>query len=138
MRECTHAGIQCVVADDHDDDGELVAAYRLPGIPLNRGFANRGFRNRGNAPCARANICAWGSLSQGFRIPVKHVSGPATTPVFPEPLLREPQALQSRGRNCYPASDLVFFELNFARVFFSGGVFFSQTPVLGVPPAPCR
>ena len=44
---------------------------------LNRGFGNRGFRNRGNVPWARAKTCVWGSLSQGCRIPVKHLSGHA-------------------------------------------------------------
>ena len=37
--------------------------------------------------------------------------------------------MQSGSRNCSPAPDLVFFKLMFPRVFFSGGVFFSQPPV---------
>ena len=44
-------------------------------------------------------------------------------------LFRWAFVLQSRGRNCSPASDLALWGLIFARVFFSGGVFFSQTPV---------
>ena len=32
-------------------------------------------------------------------------------------------------RTCSPAPDLVFWKLRFQRVLFSGGVFFSQTPV---------
>ena len=38
-------------------------------------------------------------------------------------------ALQSRSRNLSPAPDLVLFKPTFQCVFFSGGVFFSQTPV---------
>ena len=38
-------------------------------------------------------------------------------------------ALQSSGRNCYPAPDLVLWWLIFPGVFFTWGVFFSQTPV---------
>ena len=40
-------------------------------------------------------------------------------------------ALQASGRNCSPAPDLVLFRLTFPRFLLSGGVFFSQTPVLG-------
>ena len=36
-------------------------------------------------------------------------------------------ALQHSGINCSPAPGLVFFKLNFPRVFLSGGVFFSDT-----------
>ena len=35
-------------------------------------------------------------------------------------------ALQSSGRNCYPAPDLVLWRLIFPGVFFSGGVFFQR------------
>ena len=38
-------------------------------------------------------------------------------------------ALLNCSRNCYPAPHSVFFKLNCPRLFFSGGVFFSQTPV---------
>ena len=38
-------------------------------------------------------------------------------------------ALHSRSKKCSPAPDLVFPELIFPRVCFSGGVFFLQTPV---------
>ena len=38
-------------------------------------------------------------------------------------------AIQSCSRNCSPAPDLVFLKLIFSYVFFSGGMFFSQTPV---------
>ena len=41
-------------------------------------------------------------------------------------------ALRSSSRNCSPAPDLVLRELVLLHVLFSGGVFFSQTPV------PCR
>ena len=51
------------------------------------------------------------------------VSGEKNTP-FAQAL-----ALQSGSRNCSPAHDLVFFKLDIQSVVFSGGVFFSQTPV---------
>ena len=38
-------------------------------------------------------------------------------------------ALQHSSRKCYVAPDLVLFILDFPPVSFSGGVFFSQTPV---------
>ena len=41
-------------------------------------------------------------------------------------------ALQSRGRDRSPAPDLAFRKLIFPRFFCSGGVFFSQTPVIHV------
>ena len=44
------------------------------------------------------------------------------------PLARA-SALQNSSRNSITAPDLVFLMLIVPRVFFSGGVFFSQTPV---------
>ena len=45
-------------------------------------------------------------------------------------------AVQSSSRNCSPAPDLVFFNIIFPRILFSGGVLFftdtAQTPVLRV------
>ena len=40
--------------------------------------------------------------------------------------------LQSRDRNCCPAPDSMLGRLIFQCVFFSGGVFFSETPVGGL------
>ena len=44
-------------------------------------FYKQGFRSRGKVPCAHAKACLSRSLSQGFRIRVKHFSGHAKTPV---------------------------------------------------------
>ena len=44
-------------------------------------------------------------------------------------LLRETFALQHSSRSCSQPLILVVFKLMFPRVLFSGGVFFSQTPV---------
>ena len=46
--------------------------------------------------------------------------------------------MQSSGRNCSPAPDLVLQKLILPRVFSSGGMFFSQTPVWGTLPQPCE
>ena len=42
-------------------------------------------------------------------------------------------ALQLSSRHFFPATDLVFFVVILPRVFSSGGVLFSQTPVEGAP-----
>ena len=44
------------------------------------------------------------------------------------PFMRAP-ALQSSSRGSTPAPELLLFKLIVSRVFSSGGVFFSQTPV---------
>ena len=40
--------------------------------------------------------------------------------------------MQSSGKNCSLAPDLVLWEPFFQRVFFSEGVFFLQTPVSAI------
>ena len=49
-------------------------------------------------------------------------------------------SLEAPGRAliCYPAPDLVSLKLAFPRVFFYGGVFFSQTPVVQSHPFKTR
>ena len=49
--------------------------------------------------------------------------------IFIHTPFRRAFARQSRCRNCSPAPDLALRRLIFPRVFFSGGTFFSQTPV---------
>ena len=51
---------------------------------------HRGFRNRGNVPWAHAKTCVMGSMSQGFRIPVKHNFQVARKPVSKTPVSKTP------------------------------------------------
>ena len=65
---------------------------------------------------------ALSSLSQCSKSPARELPVSEKNAPFP-------RALQSNSHNYDPAHDLVFSKLTVSRVFFSGGVFISQTPV---------